>query len=85
MCRQVTPSTRRAAAWYDLCLAAADACERRPFLLLAVGAPLIAACLITVGIAVLQDFPNSGDEYAYLYQAATMAEGRRDQPVARRA
>jgi hypothetical protein len=81
VCRQVTPSTRRAAAWYDLCLTAADACERRPFLLMAVGAPLIAACLTTVGIVVLQDFPNSGDEYAYLYQAATMAEGRVTNPL----
>ncbi len=73
--------TATAAACYDLCLAAADACERRPLWMLAVGAPLMAACLTSVGVAVLQDFPNSGDEYAYLYQAATMAEGRLTNPL----
>ena len=81
MCRRVSPSTRRAATWYAVCLAAADAGERRPFLLLAVGAPLMVACLTTIGVAVLQQFPNSGDEYAYLYQAATLAEGRVTNPL----
>jgi hypothetical protein len=32
--------------------------------------------LVAIGQFVLQGFPNSGDEYAYLYQAATMARGR---------
>ena len=74
-------STRRAAACYDLCLAAADACESRPFWWLAAGAMLMFASLATVAVALLQDFPNSGDESVYLYQAATMAEGRLTNPL----
>jgi hypothetical protein len=37
--------------------------------------------LVGIGSLVLQRFPNSSDEYAYLYQAATLAEGRLSNPV----
>jgi hypothetical protein len=40
------------------------------------GAPLVVLVLAAVGRLVLLDFPNSGDEYAYLYQAQTLAAGR---------
>lgn len=75
----------RTARWaslsYDACLDAADRCERHRWRLLAVGAPIVAAALLAVAIGVLQAFPNSGDEYTYLYQAATLAEGRLRNPL----
>lgn len=42
-----------------------------------VGAPLVTMGLVFVNQVVLLDFPNSGDEHAYLYQARTMAAGLR--------
>ena len=39
------------------------------------------AILVAIARLVLQDFPNSGDEYVYLYQAATLAEGRLSNPL----
>jgi hypothetical protein len=41
-----------------------------------VGAPAVVAILAAIHQFVLLDFPNSGDEYVYLYQARTMAAGR---------
>ena len=35
-------------------------------------APAVMLLLVGVGTFVLQRFPNSGDEYVYLYQAATL-------------
>lgn len=35
-----------------------------------------AVALVTVATVVLQRFPNSADEYAYLFQAETLAQGR---------
>jgi hypothetical protein len=61
---------------YAACLAFADWCQRRRLSLLVIGAPVYLLILVGVGELVLQRFPNSGDEYAYLYQAATLAEGR---------
>ncbi len=61
---------------YAGCLGCADWCLRHRRLLLLVGAPAFASCLAAIGRFVLQDFPNSGDEYAYLYEAATFAQGR---------
>ena len=40
------------------------------------GAPLVLLVLVGIGQLVLLDFPNSGDEYVYLYQSRTMAAGR---------
>jgi hypothetical protein len=70
-----------ASAGYDATLAVADWCERHRWRVLALGAPLVAGLLIAVATVVLQSFPNSGDEYAYLYQAMTMAEGRLTNPL----
>lgn len=61
---------------YDACLHFADACAARPRALLFVAAPLITLLVLATGWFVLQEFPNSGDEYAYLYQAETLAQGR---------
>lgn len=61
---------------YEACLSFASACDRRRALLLCLGAPAYTLLLVAVGAWVLQRFPNSGDEYVYLYQAATLARGR---------
>ena len=66
---------------YAGCLAFADWCERRRLSLLVIGAPVYLLIVVGVGELVLQRFPNSGDEYAYLYQAATLAEGRLSNPA----
>jgi hypothetical protein len=66
---------------YAACLAFADWCQRRRLSLLVIGAPVYLLILVGVGELVLQRFPNSGDEYAYLYQAATLAEGRLSNPA----
>jgi hypothetical protein len=54
----------------------ADWCGRHRLLVAAVGAPVYLLFLVGIGSLVLQRFPNSGDEYVYLYQAATLADGR---------
>lgn len=56
--------------------AAADWCVAHMRLVLLVGVPLMTIAIAAIGQVILQDFPNSGDEYAYVYQAATFAEGR---------
>lgn len=66
---------------YAACLDAADWAEARRWWVLAVGAPIMLVLLLAVARVVLQAFPNSGDEYTYLYQAATMAEGRLSNPL----
>ena len=66
---------------YAACLAFADWCQRRRLSLLVIGAPVYLLIVVGVGELVLQRFPNSGDEYAYLYQAATLAEGRLSNPA----
>jgi hypothetical protein len=66
---------------YAACLGFADACNRRPLLVITVGVPAYTVLLVALGTLVLQRFPNSGDEYVYLYQAATLGEGRLANPV----
>src|SRR5215207_5244086 len=61
---------------YRACLALADWCGRHRLLMCAIGAPVYVLILAEVGSLALQRFPNSSDEYADLYQAATLAEGR---------
>jgi Dolichyl-phosphate-mannose-protein mannosyltransferase len=61
---------------YIVCRECADACERRPLTVLFTAAPAVTLVLVGIGTFVLQRFPNSGDEYVYLYQAATLGEGR---------
>lgn len=60
---------------YDACLALADGLLAHRSAVLAL---LAAVALVAIAInrLVLHDFPNSGDEYVYLYQAATLASGR---------
>ena len=58
--------TLRAADWLH---------AHRPLVLL-VGGPLLTLTLVAINQFVLLNFPNSGDEYVYLYQAETMAAGR---------
>jgi hypothetical protein len=61
---------------YRATLAAADWAVRHSRAAGAVAA-LAAACgLAWIAVGVLQRFPNSGDEYCYLYQAGTFARGR---------
>ena len=60
---------------YRGCLRAADDlhAHRRAACLL--GAPLVTLVLVALNQLVLLDFPNSGDEYVYLYQARMLATG----------
>jgi hypothetical protein len=66
---------------YAACLEWASACDRHSRMVLWVGVPAYTLFLATVATLVLQRFPNSGDEYVYLYQAATLAEGRLSNPA----
>jgi hypothetical protein len=54
----------------------ADAAKRRWRLVGAVGAPVVILTLVAINQLVLLDFPNSGDEYNYIYEAHTFAAGR---------
>jgi hypothetical protein len=53
-----------------------DTASAHPRALAVLGLPLALTVILIVNRFVLLDFPNSGDEYAYLYQARTLAEGR---------
>lgn len=61
---------------YARTLAVADWMAAHRLLAALIGAPVVTMVLILVNQVVLLDFPNSGDEHAYLYQAHTMAAGR---------
>ena len=71
-------------ATYHACIRFADLLMRRRPLTLLVGLPLLLAVILVINRLLLHDFPNSSDEYVYLYQAATMAAGRlwNDSPAA---
>jgi hypothetical protein len=43
---------------------------------LVVGLPAVTTALAVIHFVILRGFPNSGDEYAYLYEAWTFAAGR---------
>ena len=58
------------------CLRFGRACADRPMLFLSCGFVLVAAVTSLIGWLVLLHFPNSGDEYCYLYQADTFLAGR---------
>lgn len=61
---------------YDGCLRVADWWLARSRVeLLAAGAVLV-LIVVSINQFVLRDFPNSGDEYVYLYQAQTLSHGR---------
>ncbi len=61
---------------YGSWAALAGSFHRRRVLVAALGAPVLVLALVAINRYVLLGFPNSGDEYAYLYQAQTIAEGR---------
>ena len=60
-------------AW---CASAAGWAEQHRAAVWAAGAPLVVLALAAINRFVLLGFPNSGDEYVYLYQAQTLAAGR---------
>jgi hypothetical protein len=61
---------------YERWVAIADRAGERRALIWAAGIPAVVLVLGAINKFVLLDFPNSGDEYVYLYQAWTMAAGR---------
>lgn len=63
-------------ALYSRWVRAADDAAGHRFAVWAAGAPLVVLALAALNRFVLLGFPNSGDEYAYLYQAQTLAAGR---------
>lgn len=58
------------------CVRLADWAAAHRWAVAGIGAPCVTLLLVAINQLVLLGFPNSGDEYAYLYQAATFAEGR---------
>jgi hypothetical protein len=71
-----TRFSERLARLYARVVAIADAADRRRWLVGVVGAPLVILTLVAINQWVLLDFPNSGDEYNYIYEAQTFAAGR---------
>lgn len=69
--------SQRLLAWsYDTALRSADWCLQHRRAMWLGGAPMVTLALVAIGWLVLLRFPNSGDEYAYVYQAETLARGR---------
>ncbi len=62
------------------CLQFGRACAERSGLFLATGSLVIVVATALIGWLVLEHFPNSGDEYCYLYQADTFLAGRLSNP-----
>lgn len=69
-------SSDRLARVYARIVVAADAAHRRRAIVAAAGVPLVTLLAIAINRWVLLDFPNSGDEYNYIYEAQTLAAGR---------
>ncbi|MBI2835875.1 MAG: glycosyltransferase family 39 protein, partial [Acidobacteria bacterium] len=61
---------------YAACRALAATAGRHHRRFLAIGALTIIVSTSAIAYFVLLTFPNSGDEYSYLYQAQTLAAGR---------
>ena len=66
--------------FHAACLRFGRACARRPRTFLTVGALAIVIATTLIHWLVLEHFPNSGDEYCYLYQADTLLAGRFSNP-----
>lgn len=62
------------------CLRVGRACAQRPRAFLTVGALAIVIATTLIHWVVQEHFPNSGDEYCYLYQADTLLAGRFSNP-----
>ena len=61
--------------FYASCLRGADVLHRHRRAASLFGAPLVTLLLVAINQLVLLDFPNSADEYVYLYQARLLAAG----------
>ena len=61
---------------YDRALRIADWIHGHRLLVCGVGGPCLTLALVAINQLILLNFPNSGDEYVYLYQAETLAAGR---------
>ncbi len=72
----VVGDPRRLDALYVASVTFADWCVQHRLALVLVALPVTLLILIAIGRLILHDFPNSGDEYVYLYQAETLARGR---------
>ena len=68
--------SKRLSRLYTTVVAVAEVLHRRRLAVALVLAPVLTAVIVAVNQFVLLDFPNSGDEYNYLYQARTLAAGR---------
>jgi hypothetical protein len=68
--------SERLAPVYAAVIAAADAMHQRRLVASLVLGPLVTLLLVAINRFVFLDFPNSGDEYNYLYEARTLAIGR---------
>src|SRR5215471_11919885 len=62
------------------CVRFGRACARRPRVFLTAAAIVIVVATSLVHWLVMEHFPNSGDEYCYLYQADTLLAGRFSNP-----
>jgi hypothetical protein len=71
------PATARV---HEACLRFGGACVRHRGAFLIGGALAVGSATAAVGWFALRHFPNSGDEYCYLYQAQTFAAGRFSNP-----
>lgn len=69
------PSVGLLAGLYGVLLAGAGWLHAHRYLATIVGGPLVLVGLVAVHHGVLLGFPNSGDEYVYLYQARMFAGG----------
>ncbi len=76
--RYAEPVTARL---YGTTLRACDACLARRRLAFTLGGVACISVLAIVAVVVLQEFPNSGDEYGYLYGAETFVHGRTWNPA----
>jgi hypothetical protein len=61
---------------YIFCLKIFDLFAKHERLFLLLACVVSFSLLACISIFILQDFPNSGDEYAYIYQAKTYLAGR---------
>jgi hypothetical protein len=68
--------SERLAPAYASVIAAVDAVHRQRVIAALVLGPLVTVLLVAINRFVFLDFPNSGDEYNYLYEARTLATGR---------
>ena len=62
-------STASLARLYAWCVRGAEHVHAHRVAVCLIGAPLLTLALVAINQLVLLDFPNSGDEYVYLYQA----------------